>query len=68
MSKLDKFIDNHAMILKAILLGFCINMWIKIIYSMHICLTIVDIESTPANRQISRGFLPPDVGNPFLNV
>ena len=59
MSKLDllmldllKFIDNHAMILKAILTDFCINIWNKIIYSTHICLAIVDLESTPANGQI----------------
>ena len=47
-----KFIDNHAMILKIILTDLCTYIWNKIIYSMHLCLTILDLESTSANRQM----------------
>jgi len=54
MTKMDmfKFIDNHAMILKIILTDLCTYIWNKIIYSMHLCLTILDLESTSANRQM----------------
>ena len=47
-----KFIDNHAMILKIILTDLCTYIWNKIIYSMHLCLTILDLESTSANKQM----------------
>jgi len=54
MTKMDmfKFIDNHAMILKIILTDLCTYIWNKIIYSMHLCLTILDLESTSANKQM----------------
>jgi len=54
MAKMDmfKFIDNHAMILKIILTDLCTYIWNKIIYSMHLCLTILDLESTSANKQM----------------
>ena len=52
MLHLLKFIDNHAMILNPILTDFRINIWNKITYSTRIWLAIVDLESTPANRQM----------------
>ena len=46
------FNNNHAMILKIILPDLCINIWYKIMYSMHFCLAILDLEITSANRQM----------------
>jgi len=52
MTKMDMFNNNHAMILKMILPDLFINVWNEIIYSMHFCLAILNLEITSANRQM----------------